>query len=62
MWISYESYKTQKLFSNLVHTNALEIEKKNPADFIYIKHTIYRESIKYHKMKEEHERVRSIRL
>ncbi|XP_035893344.1 protein SERAC1 isoform X1 [Anopheles stephensi] len=43
--LSYEAYRTYAALSSLVDTRVLDIDRKRP-DYIYIKHHIYRQSLR----------------
>uniref|UniRef100_A0A182JMG4 GPI inositol-deacylase n=1 Tax=Anopheles atroparvus TaxID=41427 RepID=A0A182JMG4_ANOAO len=43
--LSYEAYRTYAALSTLVDTRVLDIDRKRP-DYIYIKHHIYRQSLR----------------
>ncbi|XP_052861761.1 protein SERAC1 isoform X1 [Anopheles cruzii] len=50
--LSYEAYRTYAALTSLVDTRALDIDRKRP-DYIYIKHHIYRQSLRERAANEE---------
>ncbi|XP_058056623.1 protein SERAC1 isoform X2 [Anopheles bellator] len=50
--LSYEAYRTYAALTSLVDTRALDIDRKRP-DYIYIKHHIYRQSLRERAAHEE---------
>ncbi|XP_050097459.1 protein SERAC1 isoform X1 [Anopheles aquasalis] len=50
--LSYEAYRTYAALTSLVDTRVLDIDRKRP-DYIYIKHHIYRQSLREQAASEE---------
>lgn len=58
--VGFEAYRTYSTLSNLVDSRVLDIDRKRP-DYIYIKHHIYRQSLK-EQLEQEREDSRLVNV